>query len=225
MTSLPEQRRLRGLALLSLIGACASDPAGGATDSGYVPPQGYEAELCSIVPFDDGGAPSSSAACPATPPSPPAPCQPGTSCQYVRSTGRSVYQIIAYCGPANSYVLRSSVCHPACYPSAVEGAVDVGGAACDTREAHRCPPARPGMTRYDRLTAALEVLAGDCGLPAPGSGATAGFWFDGGCVRQLAVWNHETADTVRDCLVQKLRTLRLDCVADFTCAIVSRTLD
>jgi hypothetical protein len=89
---------------------------------------------------------------------------------------------------------------------------------------HLCP-ARPGMTRYDRLTAALEALAGDCGLPAPGSGATVMAWFHGGCVRQVAVWNHETAQTVRNCLAQKLRTLRLDCAADFTCASVSRARD
>jgi hypothetical protein len=50
-------------------------------------------------------------------------------------------------------------------------------------------------------------------------------WFDGGCVRQLAVWHHETAVTVRDCLAQKLRTLRLDWAADFPCASVSWTLD
>jgi hypothetical protein len=225
MTSLPGQRRLWGLALLSLIGACASDPPAGTADAGYVSPQGYEAELCSIEPFGDGGAPSSSAACPATPPSPPAPCQPGTSCQYVRTTGQRVDQLIAYCGPANTYVLQSSVCRPLCYPPGVEGAVDVGGAACDTREVHRCPPARPGMTRYDRLTAALEALADDCGLPGPGTGVSVMAWLDGGCVRQLALWNHATAQTVRLCLAQKLRTLRLDCVAEFPCASFGRTLD
>jgi hypothetical protein len=212
------------LALLSLIGACASDPTGAVADAGYLPPQGQEAALCNIAPFDFGGAPSSSAACPARPPAPPAPCQPGTSCQYVSSYGQLVNQVVAYCGPGNTYVTRSGVCRPACYPP-TEVAIVLGGAACDTREAHACPLAQPGMTRYDRLTAALEALADGCGLPAPGTGSSVQVWFDGGCVRQLAVRTREPAPGVHDCLAQKLRSLRLDCVADFPCAGFARTLD
>ena len=226
-----------------LSAACSSDTAvpdaGGAdialsADAGsedtsgppYSPPGGALADLCAIVPYDLGAGPPTATSCPGNPPEPGTACQPGTTCQYVQDYGQQVNQRISFCGPVGTYVSRGSVCRASCSPPDPATTDLAGGAAaCAQRPIHDCPPAMPGMTRYDRLAAALDVLAVECGLPGHGTGASVNFWFEGECASRLLVRHREPLAAVDDCLAQKLRSVRLSCVERFTCASVGRQLD
>jgi hypothetical protein len=231
-----------GLAQIVLTGACAQDTARGETRAGDAAPEGPSLPadgaphspdvvlaappaICTIVPIEPDAGDVSQQACPPTPPAPPAPCQPGITCQYVRSSEVLVDQIIATCGPANTYVLRSSVCQPYCPAFDPSTAAAVEGAACGERRVHECGPAMPGMTGYDRLAAAVEALADGCGLPSHGSGAGVRVWFEGDCARGVEAQHREPIGAVRDCLAQKLSAIRISCVQGFPCAGISRALD
>ena len=133
--------------------------------------------------------------CPLMPPNPPEPCHTGT-------------------------------CAPYCGTPSESAAAVTAGTACSERPLQTCATAMPGMTRYDQLVSSVEEIATACGLPSPGSGGGVRVWFEGGCATRVeAVRGYQPLADVRDCLVEKLRTVRLPCAQEFPCASVSHALD